>query len=74
MLRWEVLCKGKDKGGLRFCDIEVFNFSLLGKQCWRIIQKPDSMVAKVLKAKYFVGRTFMESQLRGRHSYVWCSI
>ncbi|KAI5682484.1 hypothetical protein M9H77_03712 [Catharanthus roseus] len=47
--------KGKRKwdGGIRFRDLEVFNFYLWAKQEWRIMQQLDYVVAQILKAKYF---------------------
>lgn len=70
----DTLCKPKSKGGLRFRDFEVFNQVMLAKQAWRIFQKLDSLVAKVLKAKYFHSTDFMKCKVGCNASYVWRSI
>ena len=71
---WQKLCKPKEQGGLGFHDIGKFNQALLGKQAWRIWNNPDSLVAKVLKGKYFRRGNFLECGLGSRPSFVWRSI
>ncbi|KAG2295020.1 hypothetical protein Bca52824_041689 [Brassica carinata] len=71
---WQKLCKSKSEGGLGFKDLEMFNQSLLGKQAFRIWSNPDSLVARVLKHRYFRNGSFMESSLGSRPSYAWRSI
>ena len=71
---WQKLCKPKEQGGLGFHDIGKFNQALLGKQAWRIWNNPDSLVAKVLKGKYFRRGNFLECGLGSRISFVWRSI
>lgn len=41
----------KAKGGLGFRDIESLNKAMLAKQCWRTLNNPFQMVAKIMKAK-----------------------
>ena len=57
------MCQRKAKEGLGFRDLKAFNLALLAKQGWRIIQNPDSLLHRVLKAKYFKSTCFMEAQL-----------
>ncbi|GAU35403.1 hypothetical protein TSUD_160540 [Trifolium subterraneum] len=52
----------------------MFNEVLLAKQGWRIATQPTSMVAKVLKAKYFPKSHFLEAKMGNRISYTWRSI
>jgi len=47
-LSWENLGKNKNTGGMGFRGFEEFNRALLGKQCWRIINNQDSLIARVL--------------------------
>lgn len=71
---WNRLCQAKTKRGLGFRDLSCFNQALIAKQGWRILHKPDSLMAKILKAKYFKGAGFMEAKLGSNPSFVWRSI
>ncbi|KAA3457419.1 reverse transcriptase [Gossypium australe] len=64
----------KDEGGLGFRNMTQFNISLLAKQGWRLLNCPDSLVAKVFKGKYFPDKNFLEARLGNSSSYVWRSI
>lgn len=71
---WDFLCHPKYVGGLGFRKMEIFNEALLTKQVWRFIQKPDLLVVRVLKARYFKHTKIMEPTLRHKPSYVWHSL
>ena len=47
---------------MRFRDLKAFNLTLLAKQGWRIQQSPNSLIHRVLKAKYFMN-SFMDAQV-----------
>jgi hypothetical protein len=57
-----------------FRDLELFNMAMLAKQGWRIIQQPDSMLATVLKEKYFCEASFLTAAIGHNHSYAWHNI
>jgi hypothetical protein len=71
---WTKLGKTKTKGGLGYRDLENFNLALLAKQGWRLLQNPQSLVARIFKDKYHPGCSFLESDLGNRPSYAWRSI
>lgn len=73
-MSWERMRKSKESGGLGFRDLESFNMALLAKQGWRIVQYPDSLVARIYKEKYFSRSTFLETPLGKTPSYAWRSI
>lgn len=68
------MCQAKTRGGLGFRDLSSFNQALVAKQSWRIIQAPDSLVAWVMKRRYFRHSDFMEAKLGSNPSYIWQSI
>ncbi|WCJ21653.1 RNA-directed DNA polymerase (reverse transcriptase)-related family protein [Euphorbia peplus] len=71
---WTRLCVPKNRGGMGFRDIHIFNLALLAKQGWRLLQHPNSLVARVLKAKYYPTSNFLHASLGHNPSYVWRSI
>jgi hypothetical protein len=52
-VNWKKTCKAKSKGGMGFKNLRVFNEALLAKQGWRLITNPQSLVARMFKAKYY---------------------
>jgi hypothetical protein len=58
---WEKLTRSKNKGGLGFQDLHTFNIAMLARQAWRILLFPDTLCAQVLKAKYFPGKSVVET-------------
>ncbi|PNX71213.1 ribonuclease H [Trifolium pratense] len=73
-INWKKMCKNKTQGGYGFRNTCMFNEALLAKQGWRIATQPDSLVAKVYKAKYFPKCQFMEAKNGNMLSYTWRSI
>lgn len=70
----DILQKTKKDGGLGFRDIHAFNLAMLAKQCWRIWDRPSSLCARILKAKYFPNTSILEAKPRHGMSYSWRSI
>ncbi|XP_042958141.1 uncharacterized protein LOC122293703 [Carya illinoinensis] len=70
-VRWNQLSYSKEAGGLGFRDFRSFNFALLAKQGWRILQNPSSLAAMVLKKKYFSKSGLLDATLGSRPSFAW---
>ena len=60
--RWERLCVRKEEGGLGFCDLRLFNLTLLGKQGWNLLTKPHTLVARAFKEKCFLSGDYLSSK------------
>jgi len=73
-LSWEKLSVHKRHGGMGFKDLLAFNVAMLGKQGWRFQTEPNSLVAKVFKAKYCPNSNFLGSELGHNPSFVWRNI
>lgn len=68
------MCKLKGNGGLGFRSFRKFNIVLPTKQEWHLVKNPDSLITKVLKAKYFLQIDFLNATLKSGSSYTWKSI
>ncbi|XP_048608961.1 uncharacterized protein LOC125584486 [Brassica napus] len=72
--KWEKVCLPKEEGGIGFCLIHEFNLALLAKQLWRLVQYPDSLVARVLRGRYYRLSSPLSATSTSIPSYVWTSI
>jgi hypothetical protein len=57
-----------------FRDFICFNKALLAKQIWRLWKSPDSLVARIMKAKYYPECSALEAPLGNQPSFAWRSI
>ena len=73
-MRWEKLCKPKVHRGIDFKQLHYFNIVMLGKQDWRLLSNPDSLVAHILKARYYLLSSFGKAVVGSNHNYTWRSI
>ncbi|KAJ9560185.1 LOW QUALITY PROTEIN: hypothetical protein OSB04_005345 [Centaurea solstitialis] len=73
-LSWDKLCIPQAYGGLGFRDFTAFNLDMLGKQGWRLISNPTSLVSRIIKAKYYPHGNFMKAHLGNSPSFIWRSI
>ena len=68
------LSRGENFGGVGFRDLHLFNKSLLARQGWRLVWYPNSLVSRVLKAKYYPHHSFLDSTIKNNDSFIWRSI
>ncbi|RVX23698.1 putative mitochondrial protein [Vitis vinifera] len=73
-LSWDKLCLRKEEGGLGFRNLRDFNLAMLGKQGWNLITKPDSLIARLLKARYYRSGDFLSARLGHNPSFTWKGI
>ncbi|CAH9108067.1 unnamed protein product [Cuscuta europaea] len=71
---WVGMSFPKKKGGMGFKRMREFNLAMLEKQAGRIFKQPDSLVARVLKARYYPCSSFIEAKIGHNPSFVWRSI
>uniref|UniRef100_A0A453MSL4 Reverse transcriptase zinc-binding domain-containing protein n=1 Tax=Aegilops tauschii subsp. strangulata TaxID=200361 RepID=A0A453MSL4_AEGTS len=68
------LMQPKCKGGVGFRDFRIFNQALLARQAWRLISKPDSLCAQILKARYYPDGNLVDTVFTGNASSSWQAI
>ncbi|XP_021736605.1 uncharacterized protein LOC110703173 [Chenopodium quinoa] len=71
---WDALCRPKALGGMGFRDLKCFNLSLLAKQIWRLQSNPNTLLFKVLKARYFKYSSILKANRGHDPNYIWRSI
>ena len=71
---WEKLTRPKCQGGMGFRDFQLFNQAMLGKQGWRLLTRPESLCAMVLKGKYYSTCDFLSATRKKRSSATWRAI
>jgi hypothetical protein len=57
-----------------FRDFSLFNQAMLGKQGWRLLMRPGSLCAKVMRGKYYPNGDFLTATKKWRSSEMWRSI
>ncbi|PNX79951.1 ribonuclease H, partial [Trifolium pratense] len=60
--------------GVRHVLGTAFNMAMVAKQAWNIIQNPNSLAAKLIKAGYFPRSSLLEASLGYNPSFAWRSI
>ena len=73
-IAWDKMCTSKREGGLGFRQPEAFNQALLAKQAWRLLTVPNSLVARVLKARYFKDCSILSATCPANASFMFRSL
>jgi hypothetical protein len=72
MVRWEVLCKPKEVGGMGFLDTRVRNICLLSKWIFKLESESQDLSCQILRKKYMGNSGFFQSESKG--SQFWKSL
>ena len=73
-IAWDKFTRIKSKGGLGFRDFQIFNQALLARQAWRLVEFPDSLCARNMKAVYYPNGDLCDTAFPAHTSPVWRSI
>jgi hypothetical protein len=73
-LGWEKMTRPKIQGGIGFRDLRLFNQALLAKQAWRLLEYPESLCARLLKAKYYPTGELLDTVFPKNVSPCWQGI
>nr|XP_027077070.1 uncharacterized protein LOC113700836 [Coffea arabica] len=73
-LSWGKITEVKAEGRLGFRELHEFNLALLAKQLWRILTRPNLLMSKIMKARYFKGTSIWKSKSSGVNSSGWKSL
>lgn len=65
------MCRSQNEGGQGFRDLKKFNQAMLP---WRILRNPESLLAIILRGKYFKDGNFLRAKLVKNPSLAWRSI
>ena len=71
---WWKLCSPKNYGGMGFRDFHSFNLAMLAKQVRRVLCDPNSLCARVLRAKYYPDGKLLRAKMRSGSSFTWQSM
>lgn len=55
-VKWSIVCKPKECGGLGVTDLDLFNKSLLGKWEWRMLLDNNACWCDIIKSRYGIQR------------------
>uniref|UniRef100_J3MEN5 Reverse transcriptase domain-containing protein n=1 Tax=Oryza brachyantha TaxID=4533 RepID=J3MEN5_ORYBR len=70
---WKDICRPIQEGGLGIRELMIFNKSLLTQTAWKILAKPEDLIAQVLKQKYHPNVSFWNCTSNGPKSAFWSS-
>ena len=70
-IAWDRVTRPKSFGGVGFRDLRVFNQAMLARQAWRLLKFPDSLCARVLRAKYYPAGNLLDTAFIKNASPSW---
>jgi hypothetical protein len=63
------MCQSKQRGGMGFRNHHDFNQALSAKKAWRLVTTPNSLCARVLRARYYKNGDFLEASCPKQASF-----
>lgn len=73
-MKWELLCKSKTYEGISLKNLHNFSVTMLGKQIWKFLTNPESLVSRIFKGRYFPRTYVIKAGLGHSPSFVWQSL
>jgi hypothetical protein len=70
LVKWDLVCKPKQKDGLGVKNLQLFNHCLLCKWWWKL-ETEDGLWQRLAKAKYGINKSLHHIKLRNDDSPVW---
>lgn len=71
---WDEICKPIKEGGLGVRNLYTMHLALVASSIWRVIKEPNSLLAAVLKAKYFPHTSIWRTNNNLPKSSFWSSV
>jgi hypothetical protein len=73
LVKWSVVCKPKDQGGLGIHDLQVKNSALLGKWLFKLLTE-DGVWQTILKRKYIGSKPLSQVFWKPGDSHFWAGL
>jgi hypothetical protein len=70
LVKWDLICKPRQKGGLGIKNFKLFNHCLLCKWWWKLETK-DGLWQRLVKAKYGINKSLHHIKMINDDSLVW---
>jgi hypothetical protein len=70
LVKWDLVCKPRKKGGLGIKNLQLFNHCLLCKWWWKLEAK-DGLWQRLVKAKYGINKSLHHIRMKNDDSPVW---
>lgn len=62
-MSWDQMSRHKHVGGMGFRGLRDVNIDMIENQGWRLLSKPDFLVSKVFRARYYPRGDFLSTEV-----------
>ncbi|KAJ9170595.1 hypothetical protein P3X46_018692 [Hevea brasiliensis] len=73
-ISWSRASHPKSEGGMGFRDFRLFNLAYLAKQCWCMLQNPNSLWVKLVKGLYYPHSNMLQATPNRKGFWIWQSL